>query len=359
MRSRESPGPLFQFHHQPFAYFANYAFGTPGAKAHLKDEKDFIDGIEKGELPPVVFFKPSGEDNEHPGYSSILAGEYHTALLIGLIQRSALWKDTAIIVTYDENGGLWDHVAPPGDRPLGPGHARAALADFAFRQARLHRSHGDGHDGDRQADRNALRLEAAGNARRRERRYDGSVRFSALGCERDSFPIGVVTISDRASAGVYEDKGGPGIEAALAAILASPWRPVRRVIPDERARIEATLCELADVERCSLILTTGGTGPAPRDVTPEATEAVCERMMPGFGELMRTRSLLEVPTAILSRQTAGLRGRSLIVNLPGKPSAIRTCLDAVFPAIPYCLDLIGGDRLETNPEACVAFRPKA
>ena len=172
-------------------------------------------------------------------------------------------------------------------------------------------------------------------------------------------PIGVVTVSDRASSGVYEDKGGPGIEAALSAILSSPWRPVRRVIPDDRAKIEATLIELADVEGCSLILTTGGTGPAARDVTPEATEAVCERMMPGFGELMRTRSLLEVPTAILSRQTAGLRGRSLIVNLPGKPSAIRTCLDAVFPAIPYCLDLSGGDRLETNPAVCVAFRPKA
>ena len=171
-------------------------------------------------------------------------------------------------------------------------------------------------------------------------------------------PIGIVTVSDRASAGLYEDKGGPGIEAALAAILASPWRPVRRVIPDERAQIEAALIELADVERCSLILTTGGTGPSPRDVTPEATEAVRERMMPGFGELMRTRSLLEVPTAILSRQTAGLRGRSLIVNLPGKPSAIRTCLDAVFPAIPYCLDLTGGDRLETNPDVCKAFRPK-
>ena len=172
-------------------------------------------------------------------------------------------------------------------------------------------------------------------------------------------PIGVVTVSDRASAGVYEDKGGPGIEAALQAILSTPWRPVRRVIPDERAAIEAALIELADVELCSLILTTGGTGPAARDVTPEATEAVCERMMPGFGELMRTRSLLEVPTAILSRQTAGLRGRSLIVNLPGKPSAIRTCLDAVFPAIPYCLDLTGGDRLETNPAVCVAFRPKS
>ena len=172
-------------------------------------------------------------------------------------------------------------------------------------------------------------------------------------------PIGVVTVSDRAAAGVYEDKGGPGIEAALAAILATPWRPVRRVVADERAQIEAALIELADVELCSLILTTGATGPAPRDVTPEATEAVASRLMPGFGELMRTKSLLEVPTAILSRQVAALRGRSLIVNLPGKPSAIRTCLDAVFPAIPYCLDLIGGDWLDTDPQVCKAFRPKS
>src|SRR5580692_5144297 len=174
----------------------------------------------------------------------------------------------------------------------------------------------------------------------------------------EPIPIGVVTVSDRASRGLYEDKGGPGIEAALAAILATPWRPMRRLVPDERPAIEAALVELADAARCSLILTTGGTGPARRDVTPEATEAVCERLLPGFGELMRTKSLLEVPTAILSRQTAGLRGKSLIVNLPGKPSAIRTCLDAVFPAIPYCLDLIGGDRLETRAEVCVAFRPK-
>jgi len=172
-------------------------------------------------------------------------------------------------------------------------------------------------------------------------------------------PIGIVTISDRASAGVYEDKGGPGIEAALGAILATRWRPERRLVPDEVGQIEAALRDLADVARCSLILTTGGTGPSPRDVTPEATQAVCGRLLPGFGELMRTRSLLEVPTAILSRQIAGTRGRSLIVNLPGKPSAIRTCLDAVFPAIPYCLDLIGGDRIETDPAVCKAFRPKA
>ncbi len=171
-------------------------------------------------------------------------------------------------------------------------------------------------------------------------------------------PIGVVTISDRASQGVYEDKGGPGIETAIRELLASPWRPVRRLVPDERPSIEKALVELAGVERCPLILTTGGTGPSPRDVTPEATEAVCDRILPGFGEVMRTTSLIEVPTAILSRQIAGTRGSSLIINLPGKPAAIRTCLDAVFAAVPYCIDLIGGPRLETNPEFCVAFRPK-
>jgi molybdopterin adenylyltransferase len=171
-------------------------------------------------------------------------------------------------------------------------------------------------------------------------------------------PIGVVTISDRAFRGVYEDKGGPGIEAALKELLASAWRPERRVVPDERPAIEAALIALADEAHCSLILTTGGTGPAPRDVTPEATEAVCDRMLPGFGELMRFRSLAEVPTAILSRQVAGTRGSSLIINLPGKPAAIRTCLDAVFAAVPYCIDLIGGARLETDPQFCAAFRPK-
>jgi molybdopterin adenylyltransferase len=171
-------------------------------------------------------------------------------------------------------------------------------------------------------------------------------------------PIGVVTISDRASQGIYEDKGGPGIETAIRELLASPWRPVRRLVPDERRTIETVLVELADIERCPLILTTGGTGPSPRDVTPEATEAVCDRILPGFGEVMRMTSLVEVPTAILSRQIAGTRGSSLIINLPGKPAAIRTCLDAVFAAAPYCIDLIGGPRLETNSEFCVAFRPK-
>lgn len=173
-----------------------------------------------------------------------------------------------------------------------------------------------------------------------------------------SVPIGVVTVSDRAFRGIYQDEGGPGIEAALSRILVTPWHAVRRLVPDERPAIEAALIALADAEACPLIVTTGGTGPAARDVTPDATEAVCDRLLPGFGELMRSVSLRAVPTAILSRQVAGTRGRSLIVNLPGKPSAIADCLDAVFPAIPYCVDLIGGPRLETNPAACVAFRPK-
>lgn len=171
-------------------------------------------------------------------------------------------------------------------------------------------------------------------------------------------PIGVVTVSDRAFRGIYEDQGGPGIEAALGRILRTPWRPARRLVPDEQDRIAAALRDLADAESCPLIVTTGGTGPAPRDVTPEATEAVCDRMLPGFGELMRAVSLRAVPTAILSRQVAGTRGGSLIVNLPGKPSAIAECLEAVFPAIPYCVDLLGGPRLETDPAVCLAFRPK-
>jgi len=169
--------------------------------------------------------------------------------------------------------------------------------------------------------------------------------------------IGILTISDRASRGEYEDKGGPAMRAWFERVLTSPWEAVARVIPDEQALIEKTLIELADVEGCSLIVTTGGTGPALRDVTPEATEAVCEKMMQGFGELMRTASLKFVPTAILSRQTAGIRGKSLILNLPGKPSAIDDCLNAVFPAIPYCIDLIEGAYLESDPEQCKAFRP--
>jgi molybdopterin adenylyltransferase len=170
--------------------------------------------------------------------------------------------------------------------------------------------------------------------------------------------IGVVTVSDRASRGEYKDKGGPAIRECLTEILSSPWEPVARVIPDERPVIEETLRDLADREGCCLIVTTGGTGPARRDVTPEATEAVCEKMLDGFGEQMRAVSLKVVPTAILSRQIAGTRGKSLIVNLPGKPSAIRDCLLAVFPAIPYCIDLIEGPYLTTNEGVVKAFRPK-
>lgn len=170
--------------------------------------------------------------------------------------------------------------------------------------------------------------------------------------------IGILTVSDRASRGEYEDLGGPAIEATFQEYLTSPWQKVYRVIPDVRRDIEQALRELADEAGCDLIVTTGGTGPALRDVTPEATEEICDKMMPGFGELMRTVSLQYVPTAILSRQTAGIRGKSLIVNLPGKPSAIRQCLDAVFPAIPYCLDLIGAAYLESNPKVIEVFRPK-
>ena len=169
--------------------------------------------------------------------------------------------------------------------------------------------------------------------------------------------IGILTISDRASRGIYEDLGGPAINAWLTRVLCSPWQAVAQVIPDEQAQIEAALCQLSDIEHCSLIVTTGGTGPALRDVTPEATVAVCGKMLPGFGELMRAASLKFVPTAILSRQTAGIRGKSLIVNLPGKPSAIDDCLNAVFPAIPYCIDLIEGAWLESDPEQCKVFRP--
>ncbi|MDO6775808.1 molybdopterin adenylyltransferase [Shewanella sp. 3_MG-2023] len=171
--------------------------------------------------------------------------------------------------------------------------------------------------------------------------------------------IGIVTVSDRASAGVYEDLSGKAIIAVLNEYLTSEWEPVYKVIPDEQDVIEATLIKMADEQNCSLIVTTGGTGPAKRDVTPEATEAVCDRMMPGFGELMRAESLKFVPTAILSRQTAGLRGDSLIVNLPGKPKSIRECLDAVFPAIPYCIDLMDGPFLECDESVIKPFRPKA
>ena len=171
--------------------------------------------------------------------------------------------------------------------------------------------------------------------------------------------IGIINVSDRASAGIYEDIPGKAILATLTEYLTTPWEPVYRVIPDEQALISQTLSELADREGCCLVVTSGGTGPAPRDVTPEATEAVCQKLMPGFGELMRQVSLQYVPTAILSRQTAGIRGNTLIINLPGKPSAIRQCLDAVFPAVPYCVDLIGGPFLQTDEAVVKAFRPKS
>lgn len=170
-------------------------------------------------------------------------------------------------------------------------------------------------------------------------------------------PIGILVSSDRAFTGVYQDKGGPAITAYLANVLTTPWRPITRIVPDEQAIIEQILNELADAEKCPLILTTGGTGPAPRDVIPEATINVCHRILPGFGEAMREASLKEVPTAILSRQLAGTRNATLIVNLPGKPTAIATCLDAVLAAIPYCIDLIGGPRIDTDPAKCKAFRP--
>ena len=169
--------------------------------------------------------------------------------------------------------------------------------------------------------------------------------------------IGILNISDRATAGVYEDTPGQAAVALLREWLSTPFELEYRIIPDERAQIEAELRRLADEVGCCLVVTTGGTGPAPRDVTPEATERVSEKLLPGFGELMRATSLKYVPTAILSRQTAGIRGRTLIVNLPGRPKAIRENLEAVFPAIPYCLDLIGAARLETNASVMRCFRP--
>jgi len=170
--------------------------------------------------------------------------------------------------------------------------------------------------------------------------------------------IGIITASDRASKGIYEDISGKAIEETMNDYLTSSWEPVYRCIEDDQQTIENTLIDLVDNEKCCLVVTTGGTGPAKRDVTPEATESVCDRMMPGFGELMRAESLKFVPTAILSRQTAGLRGSSLIVNLPGKPKSIRECLDAVFPAIPYCIDLMEGPFLECDENVIQPFRPK-
>jgi molybdopterin adenylyltransferase len=177
--------------------------------------------------------------------------------------------------------------------------------------------------------------------------------------ESNAIPVrfGVVTVSDRASAGVYEDLGGPAITAFLADHVPTEHQVVYRLVSDEVDLIASAIRELADEHGCCLVVTTGGTGPAPRDVTPEATEQVCQRMLPGFGELMRTVSLQFVPTAILSRQTAGICGSALVINLPGKPSAIGDCLTAVLPAVPYCIDLIGGPRIDLGG-GLTGFRPK-
>lgn len=171
--------------------------------------------------------------------------------------------------------------------------------------------------------------------------------------------IGLVSISDRASSGIYEDKGIPALQAWFAAALASPWRLESRLIPDEQPLVEHTLIDLCDRVGCHLILTTGGTGPAPRDVTPEATLAVAHKVMPGFGEQMRAVSLKYVPTAILSRQVGAIRGSTLILNLPGQPKAIKETLDGIFAAVPYCIDLIGGPYVETHAAVVKAFRPKS
>ena len=170
--------------------------------------------------------------------------------------------------------------------------------------------------------------------------------------------IGIINVSDRASQGIYEDLPGMAIAQTLNEYLKSEWHKEYTIVPDEQSLIEKTMIEMADQKKCCLIITSGGTGPAKRDVTPEATAAVCDKMMPGFGELMRAKSLTYVPTAILSRQTAGIRNKTLIVNLPGKPKAIRQCLDAVFPAIPYCIDLLEGPFIECNEEVIKPFRPQ-
>ena len=169
--------------------------------------------------------------------------------------------------------------------------------------------------------------------------------------------IGIINVSDRASKGIYEDIPGKAIISSLNEYIKGAWEKEYAVIPDEQSMIEQTLIQMADEKKCCLIITSGGTGPSKRDVTPEATESVCTKILPGFGELMRTTSLAFVPTAILSRQTAGIRNQTLIVNLPGKPKAIRQCLDAVFPAIPYCIDLLEGPFIECNEEVIKVFRP--
>ncbi|MBI88115.1 MAG: molybdopterin adenylyltransferase [Euryarchaeota archaeon] len=169
--------------------------------------------------------------------------------------------------------------------------------------------------------------------------------------------FGVLTASDRASSGEYEDISGPAIEDFLRDAITSKWEVVSRIVPDVQHSIEGAILELIEDEGCSVVVTTGGTGPSPRDVTPEATEAVCERMLPGFGEQMRAESMNHVPTAMLSRQVAGIRGSSLVINLPGSPRSIREILHAVFAAVPYCVDLIGGPYITTNQDVVDSFRP--
>jgi molybdopterin adenylyltransferase len=194
---------------------------------------------------------------------------------------------------------------------------------------------------------------------RPEREYRSAQREGTPMSDANSLLIGLVSISDRASAGKYEDKGIPSLHLWFSTALKTPWRMEKRLIPDEQPDIERTLIELVDVIGCDLVLTTGGTGPAPRDVTPEATLAVAHKVLPGFGEQMRQVSLKYVPTAILSRQVGVIRGSALILNLPGQPKAIKETLDGVFPAVPYCIDLIGGPYVETHESICAVFRPKS
>ena len=177
--------------------------------------------------------------------------------------------------------------------------------------------------------------------------------------KKPTLRIGLVTVSDRASQGIYQDKGIPSLQEWLMAALRTPWDAVTRIIPDELGLIEATLIELVDEAGCNLVLTTGGTGPAPRDVTPDATIAVADRILDGFGEQMRAVSLKYVPTAILSRQVGVIRKHCLILNLPGQPKAIKETLDGVFAAVPYCIDLIGGPYIETHEAVIKVFRPKS